>query len=181
MSGSPVVIVSGPPGAGKTTVSRLVAGRFEKAVCLETDWFWTTIAKGYVPPWRPDAKPQNRVIVQSYMAAADILARGGYAVVVDGIIGPWNLHIVKNQLASSGVQAHYFVLRPSRRAALDRATSRVGEEIVKGHPALTDADPILHMWDQFSNLGELEDKVIDNTDLDADETATLIWNRIPKA
>jgi hypothetical protein len=34
------------------------------------------------------------------------------------------------------------------------------------------------MWDQFSGLGPYEDRVVDNTDLSADETATLIWREI---
>jgi hypothetical protein len=118
------------------------------------------------------------VIVQSFVAAANALAAGGYAVVLEGIIGPWNFDIVTTQFASSAIEAHYVVLRPDRHVALGRATSRVGEERVRGHPALTEEGPILHMWDQFADLGEFEDKVIDNTDLDPDQTAALIWKRI---
>jgi hypothetical protein len=52
---------------------------------------------------------------------------------------------------------------------------------VEGHPALTDEEPILHMWEQFSDLGEYENSVIDNSDLDAEQTALLIWNKISAA
>jgi predicted kinase len=175
---SPIVIITGPPGAGKTTVSRLVADRFDKAVCLESDWFWTTIVKGFVPPWRPEADSQNRVIIRSFAATAAAMADGGYAVVLDGIIGPWNLDIATAEFDSRHVKVHYLVLRPARDIALDRATSRIGVQRVLGYPALTEEGPILHMWDQFSELGHYEANVIDNSDLDPEQTATLIWSRV---
>ncbi len=33
------------------------------------------------------------------------------------------------------------------------------------------------MWGQFAGLGELEHHVVDNTVLDAVETAALVWSR----
>ncbi len=33
------------------------------------------------------------------------------------------------------------------------------------------------MWQQFSDLGELECHVVDNADLDAYETAAVVWSR----
>jgi predicted kinase len=175
---SPIVIITGPPGAGKTTVSRLVADRFDKAVCLESDWFWTTIVKGFVAPWKPEADSQNRVVVRSFAATAAAMAEGGYAVVLDGIIGPWNLEIATAEFDSRHVKAHYLVLRPAREIALDRATSRVSVQRVLGYPALTEEEPILQMWAQFSDLGDYETSVIDNSDLDPEQTAALIWNRV---
>ena len=161
-------------------MTRRVAQLFEKAVCLETDWFWTTIVKGFIPPWLPESAHQNHVVIRSFTAAAATMAHGGYAVVVDGIVGPWNLDTAVSQFAVAGVEHHYFVLRPARHVALARVTGRSGEERVPGHPALTDEGPILHMWDQFADLGHYENRVIDNSDLDPDDVArssgTASWS-----
>jgi predicted kinase len=175
-----IVIITGPPGSGKTTVARLVAQRFERGICLESDWFWTTIVTGFISPWKAEADRQNRVIVRSCAAAAAAMAAGGYAVVLDGIIGPWNLDIATAEFAARHVSADYVVLRPTREIALRRATARVGEERIPGHPALTDAAAIVQMWDQFSDLGEYEQSVVDNSEIDPDQTALLVWNRMSR-
>jgi ATPase family associated with various cellular activities (AAA) len=47
---TPVLILTGPPGAGKTTAARVLAERSERAVHLESDRFFHFIRSGYVEP-----------------------------------------------------------------------------------------------------------------------------------
>jgi predicted kinase len=174
-----VLIITGPPGAGKSTTARLVAQHFDRSVCLESDWFWTRIVQGFVPPWQPEADPQNRAVIGALAASVAALATSGYHVVVDGIVGPWHLDLVTGPLARHGVETHYVVLRPRLDVALARVASRAGREQVSGQlaAAFIDEGPAAHMWGQFADLGDLEGHVVDNTVLDAVETAALVWSR----
>jgi predicted kinase len=174
-----VLIITGPPGSGKSTTAKLVAQHFERAACLESDWFWTTIVKGFIPPWRPEADPQNRAVLAALSRSAVELATAGYTVVVDGIVGPWYLGLVTEPLARQGVETHYLVLRPGLDTALARVTAREGAQRRDGHlaAAFLDEEPVTHMWEQFSDLGPYERHVVDNTGLDAAETATVVWTR----
>jgi predicted kinase len=172
-----VLVVTGPPGAGKSTVARMVADRFDPAACVETDWFWTTIVRGHILPWLPEADAQNRAVLQAGAAAAARLAGGGYTVVVDGIIGPWYLDLVTDELWRVDAEVHYVVLRPRLEVAVARATSRTGDETVAGHAALTDEGPVRFMWERFEDLGPYERHVVDNGSEDPGQTADVVWRR----
>jgi predicted kinase len=179
MAAQPLVVIAGPPGAGKTTVSRLVAMRFEPPACLiESDWWWTTIVKGHIPPWLPEAEEQNRTVVRSFAAAAVAMAGGGFPTVLEGVIGPWMLDEVLSLAAAARLQVHYVVLRPTLEVSLHRATSRAGEERVAGHPALSDPEPVRMLWHQFADLGQFERNVVDNTSMRPDEAAEHVFELV---
>ncbi len=84
-----------------------------------------------------------------------------HGVIVDGIIGPWFLEIFHSALGKTQLQ--YVVLRPSREVALARATSRSS--------GLVDTQPVVHMYDQFTDLGIYEQHVIDTSDQTPEDTA----------
>lgn len=171
-----VLIVTGPPGAGKSTVAPLVAAqRGPLVACLEADWFWTIVIAGFIPPWEPASDDQNRTVLRSVIAAAAKMASGGYQVVVDGVVGPWHLPVVTGVLEPRGVELDYVVLRPDFPTCLDRARGRVAETPrVPGHPPLTASGPIRHLWHAFSDLGRYENHVIDTSRLDDEASAEAV-------
>ena len=172
-----LLLLSGPPGAGKTTVGRIVASRCSRSACIQSDWFWTAIVNGHVPPWEPGADRQNRVMIRSAVATAARMADGGYSTVLEGIIGPWHFDLVRDELATCPAGVSYVVLRPQLDACLARATGRV-DDGPDQRDALTDEGPIRHMWNEFADLGDYERCVVDSSIFEPSETADRVFARV---
>jgi dephospho-CoA kinase len=83
-----LTIVSGSPGAGKTTLARALALGSDRGVHIASDLFYS-FPVAPIDPTTPESNAQNGVIVRAIGAAAHVFATGGYAVFVDGIVGPW--------------------------------------------------------------------------------------------
>ena len=45
-------IITGPAGVGKSTVSKMLAERFEKSVLIEGDEIYHQVVGGYAPAWK---------------------------------------------------------------------------------------------------------------------------------
>ena len=85
-----IIIITGAPGTGKSTASAIVAkeSTMEKSVHMYTDDFYHYLSKGAIAPHLPEANEQNRIVIEAFLEAAKRYARGGYDVIVDGIVGP---------------------------------------------------------------------------------------------
>ncbi|MDH7795745.1 MULTISPECIES: AAA family ATPase [unclassified Beijerinckia] len=150
MHAGEILILTGPPGSGKTTTAQALAGEpGTPKVHLHADDFWRFIKNGAVAPYLPEAHAQNEVVIGVLARAAEAYAKGGYFVVVDGIIGPWFLPSFREL----SVPLHYIVLRPALEDAIARCRARGGD-------TLSDPEPITALYEQFAALGELERHVL---------------------
>jgi AAA domain-containing protein len=120
-----LIIVTGPPGAGKSSVSGLVADSFDSSVLIPGDWFFSLWHRGAISPWLPQALPQTSVAARAAAAAAGAFARADCRVVYDGFIPPGDL---AGFAAAAGLSVlHYAViLPPAATTCADRVASRTG-------------------------------------------------------
>ena len=75
-----IVIITGSPGTGKTTVSGILAeiSDYPRTIHLHTDDFYHYLRKGFIPPQLPESNEQNRVVVEAILRACQCFADNGY-------------------------------------------------------------------------------------------------------
>ncbi|HUZ16581.1 MAG TPA: phosphotransferase [Gaiellaceae bacterium] len=120
-----VYLITGPMAAGKSTVARLLASRFERGVYLEGDFFRRNVVSGRVemtPDPSPEALEQLRLRYALAAAAADSYVDAGFTVALeDVVIGPF-LEEVEAMIHSR--PRHVVVLAPSMAAVAAREEGR---------------------------------------------------------
>lgn len=128
-----VTIVTGPAGAGKSTVCSALCESFARAVHLETDHFFGAIRSGYIAPWLPASAHQNEIAVTAAARSALTYAQGGYEVFVDGIVRPWALEVYRRELEPVVDRLSLVVLLPSLDVCKQRGMQRRDHAIVPEH------------------------------------------------
>ncbi|MEO6126230.1 MAG: hypothetical protein ABIR32_21225 [Ilumatobacteraceae bacterium] len=86
-----LLVITGPPGAGKSTLASAVVAGLNPSVLVEGDVFFGFLRTGAIEPWLPESNDQNTVVTAAAGAAVGEFVRGGLHVVYDGVIGPWFL------------------------------------------------------------------------------------------
>ncbi len=113
-------------GAGKTTVSALLAGRFERGAHIPADTMHRLIVEGGQWPeareMSIEAAAQLRLRLANACLVAKAFVAAGFAAVVDDVIIGWRVeHLLKDL---SGQRFYFVMLAPSLEAVKEREAGR---------------------------------------------------------
>jgi predicted kinase len=162
-----MLVVTGPSGVGKSTISRRVAATLETSVHVRIDDFTRFVVNGWVEPWLPEAAHQNDVLGRAVVAAAMQFSAGGYTTVLDGDVFPDAIEELARACRDRGMALHYAVLRCDLGTCMERAKSRdPGERL--------DPVPFSELHARFCDLGEYEANVVEAAGTPDQVTAAVL-------
>jgi hypothetical protein len=124
MSAGTLLVLTGPPGAGKSTVGEILVQRRSPSALVDGDAFFGFLRAGQIEPWRPESHAQNTAVTASAGASTGRLAAGGLHTVYVGILGPWFLDAFFDALGFDTLA--YAMLLPPVEVCVQRVATRTG-------------------------------------------------------
>lgn len=158
-----ILILTGPPAAGKSTLGPLIAKGLGRCAVIDVDWVRIMVVQPHIAPWLgEEGMAQLRLGARNACALAHNFADEGYDVIISDVLTDETAAIYRMHLASLDHQI--VLLLPSLRESLHRNQMR-------GQWLTDDEVRLLYRWEESLNI---YDRKIDNTNQSADDLATTL-------
>ena len=151
-------IITGPAGAGKSTISRKIAESKSKSVLIEGDDIYHQVVGGYVQAW----KQGNHLDIfwKICIDMIDIYLSNGYTVVFNYIVNPENIKALQDKFKEYKIK--FIILITDEGTLLSRDKERP-KDCQMGERCLT-------LLNNFKNKNYNKNNFLDTSNLSVDET-----------
>jgi adenylate kinase family enzyme len=164
-----ICIITGPAGAGKTTVSDRLAKLFDKSARINVDEMRSMIKSGYVRPYphTSEAKKQIKLANKATCQLAKNFVSNGFNVFIDDVVLANSLKAYCKSFEAYSV--HMFLLLPKKEVVIKRDTGRRKDQII--------GERAIELHDKFSKI-KSNWHIIDSSTHTVKQTVTEIFEVI---
>jgi adenylate kinase family enzyme len=160
-----ILILTGPPGAGKSSVATALADRYDRVAHIPVDGLRHFVTPtGYRAPGKPGFERQQALAIRNACALARNFMDEHFAVIIDDIVpGHEQLDLYLEGLKDAGAPVHYVRLLPSIEVCRERNRGR--------HADRVPVERLDLLYRQFEAATDMPGSVIDSAGQTIEATA----------